>query len=290
MPNVNLRGKARMSTFRKLAMGTWQDAYDPTAYGSLRMSMDEALRYMEAFRKKTGKKVTVTHLTAKALAMALQKCPEANSLVRWNRVYLREQVDLSLQVAIQDGEGETDADLSVLKIERVDEMSLAELVDAVEVKAKKVKKRQDEHLEKTRTSVARMPHLLMNLFMKVLSLLLYTFNIDMRWAGLPKDAFGSAFVTSIGSLGLELGFVPLVPYSRVPILLAPGVVRKVPKVLDDDTIGIGHEMFMSATFDHRNVDGFHAGLMQKVIRAYIEQPFEHFDKLEDESPAEESAD
>ena len=47
---------------------------------------------------------------------------------------------------------------------------------------------------------------------------------------MPKDPFGGATITNIGSLGLDTGFVPLVPYTRVPIFVAPGKIDDVPVV------------------------------------------------------------
>ena len=51
--------------------------------------------------------------------------------------------------------------------------------------------------------------------LKITSFLSYTFNLDLRWAGIPRDPFGSAMVTNVGSIGLPTALVPLVPYSRV---------------------------------------------------------------------------
>ena len=59
MANLDLVRKDDVSSFRKIAIGTWRDAYDPSVYGTMELRMDEAMRYIEAFRAKTGKKLTV---------------------------------------------------------------------------------------------------------------------------------------------------------------------------------------------------------------------------------------
>jgi pyruvate dehydrogenase E2 component (dihydrolipoamide acetyltransferase) len=38
-------------------------------------------------------------------------------------------------------------------------------------------------------------------------------------------------------------------------------------------------MRVNATFDHRFIDGFHASVMSRVLRQWIEHPFEYFDKI-----------
>ena len=41
----------------------------------------------------------------------------------------------------------------------------------------------------------------------------------------------------------------------------------------------GKIMSVNATFDHRFIDGFHASVMSRVLRQWMEHPFEHFDKI-----------
>jgi pyruvate dehydrogenase E2 component (dihydrolipoamide acetyltransferase) len=277
--NIDLVAKKDISPFRKIAIGTWQTAYDPTIYGRIRLRMDAAMRYIEDFRRATGKKITVTHLVAKACAMALRKCPDANAVLRWNRIYLRKSIDLAILVLIAAGEDTGKFDLSAAKVERVDELSLAELHDCLQAHVERVRARKDPALEKTRQSMKLVPFFLMNLFLKFLSFLLYTLNLDMRWAGLPKDPFGSALITNIGSLGLDVGYVPIVPYTRCPILVCPGAVREEP-VVEDGKIAIGKVMDITATFDHRIIDGAHAAVLAKTVREMFADPYRAFDKIE----------
>ena len=279
MPNLELVKKKDLSPFRKIAMGTWQTAYDPSIYGSMHLRMDAALRYIEDFRKKTGKRLTITHLVAKAVATALTRCPDANAIVRWNRIYLRKTIDISMLVLIPSGDDTGKLDLSAAKIQDVDKLSLLELAEKLEKHVEKVRARKDPALEKTRQSMGLVPFFMINFFMKFLSFLLYTLNLDMRWAGLPKDAFGSCLVTNIGSLGLDLGYVPLVPYSRVAMLVAPGVVRD-EAIVEDGKIVPGKVMDLSATFDHRVVDGAHAAVLAKSFRTMFDDPYNQFDKLD----------
>ena len=79
-------------------------------------------------------------------------------------------------------------------------------------------------------------------------------NLDLSRFGVPKDALGSVMITNVGSLGLEEAYVPLVPYSRVPLLLALGKVKDEAVVIDKN-IEILPMMKIFATFDHRILDG-----------------------------------
>jgi len=260
-----------------MAIGTWQNAYDPSVYGTLRVRMDEAERYLEAFRKATGKRLTYSHMIAKAIAAVFQRMPDANAVLRMNRIYLRERIGVFFQVVLEDAKtGEID--LSGCTIFEPESKSLVEIIDEFEAKTSRVRKGEDEETEKSRGMFRFLPSVFLNTTLKLISFLSYTLNLDLRWLGIPRDPFGSVMVTNIGSLGLSQAYVPLVPYSRVPLLVAMGAVEEVPLV-EDGQVRVGKEMQLCATFDHRVLDGAHAAVMSKTLRNWLESPFEHFDAI-----------
>jgi len=277
MSNLDLVRKDDVSSFRKIAIGTWRTAYDPSVYGTLDLKMDEAMRYIAEFRERTGRRLTVSHLMAKTMAAVFQECPDANAILRFNRVYLRKTVGIFFQVAMTD-EGMSKADLSGATLYEVEKKSLVQLCDEFDAKVAKVRARKDEALEKTRATFLGIPYFALNFALKAISFFLFTLNLDLRWAGVAKDPFGSAMITNIGSLGLDQAYAPLVPYSRVPILVATGAVRERP-VVEDVQVVVRKMMSVNATFDHRIIDGFHASVMSRVMREWIEHPYEHFDSL-----------
>lgn len=279
MPNVKLSPLRELSSFRRLAVGSWQTAYDPSVYGSIDVRMDEALRYIELFRERTGKRLTVTHLVAKAIAEALRRCPEANAILRWNRIYLRDTVDLSILV-VQTDEGKGKADLAACTVRNADQKSLYELASEIEQQVALIRARKDAAMEQGKKTMNRMPLFFMNGILKLLSFFMYTLNLDLGWAGIPRDPFGGATITNIGSLGLDTGYVPLVPYTRVPIFVAPGAVREA-AVVENGKIVAGMMMKLCATFDHRFIDGYHASVLSRTVHEYLEQPFEQLDRLDD---------
>jgi len=276
MGNVQLTGKANISPFRKVALGTWQTAYDPSIYGTLRLRVDSVMEYIEKFRAKFGRKLTITHVVAKAIGIALKECPDANAILRFNKIHLRKNVDISILVLM---EHEGKKDLSSAKIDNIDSQPLVDIVTTLDEKAEKIRARKDKELEKTRQSMRLIPALLMFRFLKMLSVLLYALNLNLKWLGLPKDPFGGAIVTSIGSLGLQTGYVPLVPYTRVPIFVAPGAVTRMP-VVEGDEIVIGQVLDINVTFDHRLIDGSHAADLSQTLRRVLSNPFEELDPLD----------
>jgi pyruvate dehydrogenase E2 component (dihydrolipoamide acetyltransferase) len=245
MPNLRLRKKTNLSSFRKIAIGTWQTAYDPSVYGTIKLRADKVLAYIEEFRRRTGKRLTISHVMAKAVALVLADLPDANAILRWNRIYLRDDIGVFFQVAMEDAES-GEVDLSGATVFDAHKKSLEEIVDEFQARVAVVKAGKDKELEGTRKTFKSIPYILLGLVLHVLGFFLYTLNLDLRWAGVPRDAFGSAMVTNIGSLGLEGGFVPLVPYSRVPLLLAVGAVEEEPLV-DNGAIVVANVLRVFAT-------------------------------------------
>jgi len=286
MAHLELIPKENVSSFRKLAIGSWKTAYDPTVYGTMTLRMDKALAYIEAFRQKTGIRLTVTHLLAKAMAEALRRCPDANAILRFNRIYLRKRITISTLVVQTDG---GKVDLTSAKIDDAEQKSLREISAELEAAVQKVRQRKDEMLEKGKGTIHKMPYAFLNFFTWLISFFMYTLNWDMTWAGMPRDAFGSAIITNVGSLGLDTAYVPLVPYTRVPIFIAPGAIKDAP-VVENGKVVPGKLMNVNASFDHRFIDGFHASILANTFREMLENPFEHFDKLDEVEPVVPAAD
>jgi pyruvate dehydrogenase E2 component (dihydrolipoamide acetyltransferase) len=280
VPAVDLIPKRDLSSFRKIALGTWHDAKDPSVYGALVVEVDAVLAYIEAFRAATGKRLTLTHLMAKALALVYAEIPDANAMIRWGGIWMRKDVAVFFQVAMEDPvTGEID--LSGVTIRRPDQKSTLDIVGEFEAAAGKVRAGKDEEKESTRQTFKRLPGWLVGWVLDLTSLLIYGLNLDLRWAGLPRDPFGSAMVTNIGTLGLEEAYVPLVPYSRVPLLIALGAVKR--ELVPDDAGNprVAHTLRLCATFDHRILDGAHAAKMAKVIRRAFADPVTAFGPIPD---------
>ena len=59
--------------WRKVAAQTWRPPRDPSVYATLDIPMRSALAYLERQREETGVRVTVTHLVARGVALAIRQ-------------------------------------------------------------------------------------------------------------------------------------------------------------------------------------------------------------------------
>ena len=282
MAHLQLKPKRDVSSFRKLAIGSWANAYDPTVYGTLTVRMDAALAYLEAFHQRTGVRLTTTHLVLKALGEGLRRCPDANALLRFQRIYLRQHITLCALVPHADPD---QPGLTPARIEDVDQKSVHAVALELEAAVARAREGRDVALEKGRGLLKCVPPLLLHRFTGLMSFLSYTLNLDPAWLGLPQDPFGSVVVADVGALGLDTAYLPLAPFTRVPVFLAPGAVREV-AVVEEGRVVPGHVMNINASFDHRFLDGYHAGVIANTLRELLEHPFESFDPLPDAPPPE----
>ena len=100
---------------------------------------------------------------------------------------------------------------------------------------------------------------------------MYLLNLWTPLMGVPKDSFGSVMLTNIGSLGLDEAFAPLVPYSRVSLLIAAGAVRHQPVVRDGQVV-VASVIKLCTTFDHRVIDGVHASQLASALKSIFANP------------------
>lgn len=89
--------------------------------------------------------------------------------------------------------------------------------------------------------------------------------------GQPGFPLGTAFVSNVGSLGLDEAFLAPLPFARTPIYLAVGTVQD-KAVVQDGAVVVRPVVVLVATADHRIVDGAHAGQVASIVRDLVLHP------------------
>ena len=261
--------------WRRVAVQAWRPPHDPSVYATLDVPMAPALAYLDRLRAETGVRVTVTHLVARGVALAIRHNPQLNGIVARGRIMLRDSVDIFLQVAIEGG-----GDLSGIKIARADEKDVLEIAQEMEARVTRLRQRRDRQVERTKSILDRLPLRLLGPFLRLVSYLVYDLDLDLSRFGVVKDEFGSAMVTNVGTFGLAHAYAPLVPFSRTPLVVLVGEVQDRP-VVEDGRVVARPIMTLGVTFDHRFMDGFQGGAMAQLFRTYLEDPA-RFDQVEPE--------
>jgi hypothetical protein len=121
-----------------------------------------------------------------------------------------------------------------------------------------------------------MPTALLGPFLRLIEFLTYDVGLDLSRFGVVRDGFGSAMVSNVGMFGIEFALAPLIPLTRVPIVVLVGQVRKRPCV-EDDRVVVRPVLLLGCTFDHRLIDGAQGAKMAALLRRIVEDPERYLD-------------
>jgi pyruvate/2-oxoglutarate dehydrogenase complex dihydrolipoamide acyltransferase (E2) component len=267
------------TAYRKIALGTWKDAYDPSTYCMVELEVTEARKFLNEFNKTSRTHVKVVHLLAQAFSLAVTLQPDINSLLRGSKLYRRKSVDAFHQVVVlSEGKDRLKfPDLSGISIKGTEELGIEERVERFNQLVKDTRKGQTEAVQVQRNLIPKLPNFIMASFLKLSSFLIYGVNIKLPFLGITEDPFGSYMFSDTSSIRAPNAFIPLVPYSRCGLLISTGKVYKKPLV-ENDQVVIREVLPVSITFDHRLVEGIQMAEIYRVIKMAFEDPAKYLVK------------
>jgi pyruvate/2-oxoglutarate dehydrogenase complex dihydrolipoamide acyltransferase (E2) component len=275
MPNVPGQFVKRTSSWRTVAPLVWGGPSDPSIYGIIDADVSKALIFLERRRLETGIKLTLTHLVTRAIALALRRHPECNAYVRWGRIYQRRDVDIFVLVArppeCSEGGHDQRADLSGVRLPNADTLSIEEIAIELQRQVARFRTGEDRVIGPLKDALRAFPSSLARWGLQLVTLLQYEFNLDLSRFGVPRDTFGGAIVSSMGMFGIRYGFAPLVPAMRLSCLLGVGRVEERAVVVDGNIV-IRPILPITATLDHRIIDGYQAGRLAATLTALLSDP------------------
>ncbi len=263
---MSFRVDPKLPTWRRVALSTWARGDDPTIYGWIDIDVTALQAYVQKVRDTSGTRVTITHVIGKAAAMGFAANPENNGVVSMGRFKQRDTVDVFFQVAFDGGRN-----LSGAKVVSADKLSVVGIARALEEQAAQIRGSKDTALQKSQGMMKRVPAAVLKPVLRLSEVLMYDAGIDMSALGVPFDPFGTVMVTNVGMFGIEHGFAPLMPISRVPALLTVGAIRDA-VVPVDGVPAVRPVVTIGGTFDHRVMDGYSVGKFAKTIRRVLEDP------------------
>jgi 2-oxoacid dehydrogenases acyltransferase (catalytic domain) len=256
----------RVRGWRKLAGAAWGRPNDPQFFGDLELDAGALLSYIDEVRRLSGVHLTMTHLIGRAVAHGLVTVPKLRVRLARGREYPRESVDVFFIVSAESGQ-----ELTGVKIHDADRKSAAEIAEEVTRRCATIAAGKDPDLGRSKAMLATLPPRALRVALHVAAWLTSDLNLDLSRLGMPRQAFGGAMITSVGMWGVGHAYSPLAHYYRVPLLVLVGAVRKVPVAIGDE-VAVRPMLTLTATFDHRYVDGFHAAQFAAAVRGYCEDP------------------
>lgn len=257
----------RLTGWRHIANAMWHPPDDPQIYGALEVDATAALAFLARCRA-DGHHVTATHLVGRAVARALVEVPDLNVRIRGDHALPRPSVDVFFITAVRGGR-----DLSGIKVERIDERSVYQVAEELDRRARRMKAGDDREFSRSKRLMDRLPGPLLRGAVRATAFLTNTLQLDVRPLGLHPSPFGSAMVTSVGMFGLPHGFAPLAWMYDVPLLVLVGEIAERPVVVDHRVV-VRPIIPITATIDHRYVDGWHVSQLMRAFQGYLAAPAE----------------
>lgn len=255
-----------IDAWRKIAAASWGRPVDPQIYGELEVDAERLLEFIERERERSGEHITVTHLVGRALGLALAANPDVNVRLCRGKFVRRETADIFFVVSVAEGK-----ELSGVKVVAADRKSAAEIARELGARAARVRTGKEAELGSSKRLLGKTPTRLLRGSLRLATWLVYDRGISLKRIGLPVDAFGSAIVSSVSAFGAERAYGPLNPWYRVPVLVLVSKVEMKPAVVNG-AVEARPRLTLTATLDHRYVDGAHAGRLVGGVRAYLEDP------------------
>jgi len=222
------------------------------------------LDYCAAQGAEHGVRITPGVVAGVAFQRAVEQVPAFHARVVFGRIVPFASYDVAFAVDIGDGD-----DLAPTKVREVDRKTVAQVSGELEAGAARLRARRDR-AHTTTTGIAHtVPWWALRPVLATASLL--NGGIGVPAFGQPAHPLGSLFVTNIGSFGLDEGYIAPVPLARVPLYVCVGAVNDAPMAVDGQVV-VRPRLVMTATADHRLVDGAHAAQVAKLVRLSLADP------------------
>ena len=255
-----------MSTRRKLAIATWSRPREGNIYGKMTLDATAALTHLERLSRETGEHITMTHFVGKVAAEALAKSPGLNGYLRFGVYHPHATTDVSFLVNIGEG-----SNLGKVKVTELDRKSIVELAAELNRKASMTRHGEDEEFERSNDILRLLPTWALRPVLGAMGWLTGSAGIELKQAGLERFPFGACMISSVGMFGLDEGYMPPTPFAHIPVYLLIGAIREQPTVVDGK-VAIRKLITLTATLDHRFIDGYQAGLLAETARACFDNP------------------
>ncbi|CAN5756347.1 hypothetical protein BH24ACT5_BH24ACT5_21440 [soil metagenome] len=251
------------SVRRRIAVATWRPSRDGRISTRAAIDAEPMLRYIAEIRASTGETVTVTSIVGTALGRVLATVPEARARVVFGRIRPLPTCDVGFAVDV-DGN-----DLAPVTIRGIDTMTPVDVARALSTGVQSLRDGHDRSHLTSRRLVRWAPTFVLRPLLALTGVVAGGLGIGVF--GQPGFPLGGAFVSNVGTLGLTEAVLAPVPFARVPLYVAIGVVHDAVAVVDGIVVA-RREIVLTATADHRLIDGVQAGRIATLLTSLLGQP------------------
>lgn len=245
-----------------------QPRYDAQVFFEDTVDLTNTESVIRAMRKE-GTRVIFLHIVLAAILRTMVDYPKMHRFVKGRKVYARKFFDFSFAIKRsmdQDGE-ETIVKVRLEKTDTLDDV------------VKKVNEAIEENREVSSQNKTDKAAKFLNMLPGgLIRLALFFVNILDNYRLMPKFLVNaspfhtSAFVTDLGSLGINPVFHHLYDFGTTSIFAAFGTKKRGVNVDHKNTIQSRRELDLRVVIDERINDGYYMALCVKRLKRYLENP------------------
>jgi len=252
------------SAWRVISTAVYGAPNEGKIYGTLEIDVTEAWEMIKSNRAE-GRRITMTHLVAGAIGRSLGwDIPEMNAFVKRGSVVLRDEVIVTVAVNMHGGK-----EMTSVKLYDAHKKTVFQIADEIRHRVSKARGGSDNDTMENKSFMAKIPWPFRRMAFLLFRFITNTLGLQIKSLGLGHNAFGSILLSNIGSHGLTTGMAALFPGSKLPAVIIMGKEED-KAVVRDGEIVIRKILPLTGTFDHRIVDGYHAGMLAHHIKRYLE--------------------
>ena len=260
--NVDLKRQKRITPWRKISLGSWRPTGDSSIYTMHEFLMDPVIRFCKK------KKISIHAFLIKAVGYAVAENSHINAIIRFGRVYPRSNVDIFYHILAEADDGEN---LSGAVFRSPDKKTVKVIQNEYEEKSREVLEEGDKVFKRTKRIFSFLPGFVSRLVLDTVALVTYKLNLWSPLLGTPRDPFGSIMITNIGSLGIDMAYCPIAPYTNNSMVISAGSVRTRPWV-EGNQVKAKKTMKLCFTYDHRIMDGIHFMWLKESLEKVFQSP------------------
>lgn len=219
-------------------------------------------------KESEGIKMSYMSIIYSALVRIIGQKPSLNRFVVNGKLYSRYGIDISL--AIKKGMSET-AEETTLKLHFTGSENIFEIKDRLE---KVITENKDTSAENSTDKLAKALAYIPNWLIKlIVNFLIFLDKHEL----LPKTIIEaspfhtSAFLTNVGSLGIDAIYHHLYDFGTTGIFLAMGKKKK-SIIYDDDSLKEEKSLSFRWVLDERICDGYYYANAVKLFNKYMKKP------------------
>lgn len=252
--------------WRRMASSVYRRPRDAKIFGSVELDVTELEAFVQR-KRKDGVKLTLTHAIFLALGRSIRdRVPEFNATVKRGRIRARSSLAGGLAVLHRES-----GDMTLVRVDLSSDLSIDELASQLREKLQGTIVGREDPSVGIKKKLAMIPWPLRTWLLDLIAWLSLDLGIHAPRLGLDRDRFGCFILSNIGSIGLDVGFPALLPNANVAAVITMGLVydrvewvegRPAPR----------RKLTLSATMDHRLVDGHHGGRLFNALKRYAADP------------------